>query len=134
MKIKNLIIGLGIIGFVVWIIAAIGDIFYVSNQNHTQYFQVDKDGNASVSGDIRVVGNDIYFGASQTGRRIYDDASNYRIKISTAITMDDLLLPHKSSLPTSGYTTGYMLLLTSDWKVYVSTEVVSKTQSWKALW
>ncbi|MBU2529596.1 MAG: hypothetical protein KKD35_01045, partial [Elusimicrobia bacterium] len=40
-------------------------------------------GSLRISDDLRVQGSDIYFGATQAGRKIYDDSTNYVIGVST---------------------------------------------------
>ncbi len=59
-------------------------------------------------------------------------ATGGAVKVSTAaVTADSLYLAGASAaLPTSGYNRGALLFLTSDKKLYISTETVAGTFSW----
>jgi len=98
--------------------AALGDIFAVGSNDE---FRVTSAGNVIVSGDITA--DDITI----------DNATADVISVSTITPSTGFYLPIHSSLPT-GVTTGYMLILSSDWKVYVATENAVGNQSYKALW
>jgi len=54
---------------------------------------IDDDGtNATMTGDIRVKGNDIFFGASQTDRKIYDDSTKFATRFSSNVYIDGSII------------------------------------------
>ncbi len=57
--------------------------FQVRNSNDAVVSTITSTGDAIFVGDLRVQGNDMFFGASQTERKIYDDPVNYVIGLST---------------------------------------------------
>lgn len=58
------------------------------------------------------------------------------VKVSTSATLNCIIqiIGGVDSLPTTGYSSGAICKLSSDGGVYVSTETVAGTQSWKKLW
>lgn len=62
-------------------------------------------------------------------------ATGGAVKVSTATASNDSLCLAGAfvTLPTSGYARGCLAIQTSDMKVYVSTEAVSASYSWKSV-
>ena len=88
--------------------------FQVRNSNDIVVSTIDSTGNAvfnsaSLIGDLRVQGNDIFFGASQTGRKIYDDPVNYVIGLSTNFYVDGRLHISGSIRLSTSANAGYVL-------------------------
>ena len=55
----------------------------ITSDGVASFATVDTTHTITAGSDIRVKGNDIFFGDSQTDRKIYDDAANYSTRFSS---------------------------------------------------
>ena len=70
--------------------------FQVRDKNEVVVSSITSVGDAAFGGDVRVKGNDIFFGTSQTDRKIYDDSSNYATRFSSNVYIEQGALRNRT--------------------------------------
>jgi hypothetical protein len=60
----------------------------------------------SIATDLRIQGNDIFFGASQTARKMYDDGATYSTRFSSNVYVDGYIMAKNDPIMVPLFTAG----------------------------
>ena len=100
----------------------------ITSDGDANFATVNTTHSVTIGSDVRIKGNDVFFGDSQTDRRIYDDSANYSTRFSSnvyieqgalrdrTVESDDLVI-----VSSCGYTNDWAGAPT--WNVYNSRDI-----------